>query len=78
MKQTKQEFVEHLEELAREQRKIVETMITPPGLHWLSRLVAFHPWSLIIPCAVLIYFSLWFIVGKPWTDFILGIFGGFS
>ena len=69
------EFLTTLEERAIEQEKIIKDMILPnifaPIAIWLGN----HPWRILIPLAFLLTLLFRSILGKPYDDFILKIFG---
>ena len=69
------EFLEKLEERAKEQEKLIKDIPLPKVFSSISFWFGNHPWRIIIPVAVILtaIFRLYF--GKPYDDFILKIFG---
>lgn len=75
---TESRFIEELENIAREQQKLVKTELIPEWAKGLGDWLAVNPWRVLIPIASIGY-VVWRIgYGAPFREFILGLFGGFK
>lgn len=70
------EFLQTLEERAREQEKIIKTSSPLHIYATVSLWFGKHPWRILIPFAFLISLILRLIFGQEFFATILGIFGG--
>jgi len=77
MKLGEAEFIELIEGKVREQKKLVDSEVLPSWAGFLGSWFSVHPWRVIIPLSVIVYFVLRFFVGVVVVDFVLGLFGGF-
>jgi hypothetical protein len=70
------EFLQKLQQRAKEQEKIINDMVFPGIFTTVSIWLGNHPWRILIPLAFI--FSLIFhaVIGKPYDNLILRIFGG--
>jgi hypothetical protein len=68
------DFVQLLQERAREQKKAIDAVPFPKffafAIMWLSD----HPWRFLIPLAFIISLLLRGIIGQEYTNFVLWIF----
>jgi len=69
------EFIKTLRERAREQEKLIKSMPLPKVFSSISLWFGNHPWRIVIPFALILTLVLRAILGKPYEDFILKIFG---
>ena len=69
------EFLKNLEERAKEQEKLIKGMILPQVFASISFWLGEHPWKILIPISVIFTLISHEIIGKPYDDFILKIFG---
>jgi len=70
------DFVQLLQERAREQKKAIEQVPFPKffafAIVWLSD----HPWRYLIPLAFIVSLVLRGIIGYEYTNFVLALFRG--
>ena len=69
------EFLKKLEERAKEQEKLINGMVLPKVFTSVSFWLGNHPWRILIPLAIIISLILHGILGSPYDEFILKIFG---
>ena len=69
------EFLKTLEERAKEQEKIIKGMVLPQIFTSVSFWLGDHPWKIFVPLAIILTLIFHGILGKPYDDFILKIFG---
>lgn len=69
------EFVKLLKERATEQKKITQNMPLPHMFSSIGILLGDHPWKILIPLAFIITAIFHTVLGKPYDEFILKIFG---
>jgi hypothetical protein len=70
------DFLLRLQERARQQKRIMETVPFPTFFAFVVEWLSVHPWRYLIPLAFLISFMLRGSLGSVYTDFILGLFKG--
>lgn len=70
-------FIRELEQKSREQQRLVETQLIPNWARGIGAWLAENPWRVLVPIAGILYFALRILLGAPYRDFILGLFGGF-
>jgi hypothetical protein len=70
-------FLEELEGRAREQHRLIETEIIPDWARGIGGWLTVHPWRVIVPISALAYFLLRIVFGYTYSEFVLGLFGGF-
>lgn len=70
------EFLIKLQERAREQEKLMNDMVFPRVFAVVSVWFGNHPWRILIPLAFIFSVVFHGIIGKPYDDLILRIFGG--
>jgi hypothetical protein len=70
------EFLNTLQQRAKEQEKLMNDMVFPGVFKTVSSWLGNHPWRILIPLAFI--FSILFhgLIGKAYDDLILRIFGG--
>ena len=69
------DFIKTLEGRAKEQEKIIRNMILPNVFTMISVWFGNHPWRILIPLAFILTLLFHEILGKPYDNFILKIFG---
>jgi len=69
------EFIKTLRERAREQEKLIKSMPLPKVFSSISLWFGNHPWRILVPLALILTLVFRMILGKPYEDFILKIFG---
>jgi hypothetical protein len=72
------EFLQTLQERAKEQEKIINGVLFPRFFSLVSIWLGEHPWRILIPIAFIISLFLHFTIGRIYDTFILKIFGGFG
>jgi len=70
------DFIEKLQERAKEQERIVKGMVMPKVFLTVSSWFGNHPWRLLIPFAFLLSLVFHFSFGIHYDNLILRIFGG--
>jgi hypothetical protein len=70
------DFLVKLQQRAREQEKIMSDMLFPRVFKAVSIWLGNHPWRLLIPLAFIFTLVFHGLIGKPYDDLILRIFGG--
>ncbi len=68
-------FIEQLQQRAKEQEKMLKDMPMPKVFSSVSLSLGNHPWRILIPLAILLTLVFHLILGKPYDEFILKIFG---
>ncbi len=71
-------FIQELEDKAREQQRLVQTELIPGWARGLGGWLAVNPWRVLVPAAAVLYVLLRVGMGVGYRDFILGLFGGFN
>ena len=77
MKKSELEFLEILEQRAREQRRLINSGLLPSWAGFMGAWFAVHPWRVIAPVAGVIYVLARLIFGAGVVELTLGLFGGF-
>jgi hypothetical protein len=72
------DFIEELEEKAREQQLIVKTEMIPVWAKGIGDWLVVNPWRVLVPIAAMVYLILRIVFGNDYLEFILGLFGGFA
>ena len=75
MLMNERKFIKKLRERAAEQEKIIRSMPLPKVFSSVSLWFGSHPWRILIPLAFIITFFFRMVLGKPYDNFILAIFG---
>ncbi|KKQ37453.1 MAG: hypothetical protein A3H17_03785 [Candidatus Levybacteria bacterium RIFCSPLOWO2_12_FULL_37_14] len=70
-----QQFLNKLQERAREQEKIIKGMFLPKLFTSVSFWFGNHPWRILIPLAFILTLILHYSIGKRYDELILKIFG---
>ncbi|MBU3978807.1 hypothetical protein KJ980_05560 [Patescibacteria group bacterium] len=70
------EFLSKLQERAREQEKLINDMVFPRVFTIVGIWFGNHPWRILIPLAFIFSLAFHGLIGKPYDDLILRIFGG--
>lgn len=70
-----QQFLNKLQERAREQERIIKNMPLPRVFSSISLWFGNHPWRIIVPLAFILTYIFHAAIGKPYDDFILKIYG---
>jgi hypothetical protein len=70
-------FIQELESKAKEQQRLVQTEIIPEWAKGFGGWLAVNPWRVLVPVSVLLYLVLRIIIGTPYRELVLGLFGGF-
>lgn len=70
------EFLYRLQERAREQEKMMNAMIFPRVFTAVCIWLGNHPWRILLPLAFIFSVAFHGLIGKPYDDLILRIFGG--
>jgi len=68
------EFLNTLQERAREQEKIMKDMPFPAFFSTISMWLGNHPWRYLIPLAFFLSLLFRGLFGSSYIDFVLGIF----
>lgn len=71
------DFLQELEDRAQQQRRLVNTEMIPDWARGVGWWLAVNPWRVIVPIAVMCYLFLRILIGLPYSEFVLGLFGGF-
>ena len=71
-------FIAELEKRAAIQKKLAHTEIIPDWAKGIGDWLATNPWRVVSPAALLIYFFIRMAYGATYSEFILGLFGGFA
>lgn len=69
------EFIKALRQRAQEQEKLIKSMPLPRIFSSISLWFGNHPWRIILPLAFILTYIFHAVIGKPYDDFILKIFG---
>lgn len=72
------EFLEALENRAKEQESMLERMPYQKTFVTTSIWLGQHPWRILIPIAMILTLIFRLMLGHDYYDFILKIFGGFG
>jgi len=70
-----QQFLNTLQERAKEQEKIIKGMVFPKIFASVSIWLGNHPWRILIPLAIILTIIFHGVLGKRYDEFILKIFG---
>ncbi len=70
-----QQFLNTLQQRAREQEKIIKGMVFPKFFTSISLWLGNHPWRILIPLAFILTLIFHGILGKRYDELILKIFG---
>lgn len=70
------EFLQKLEERAKEQELLMEKLPLPSAVFAISIWLGRHPWRFIIPFSFILTLMFRMIFGQTYNEFILWIFGG--
>lgn len=70
-------FLEKLEAIAQEQRKLSGTEIMPRWAVGIGEWLVVHPWRVLVPLAGILYIVFRMILGTGFRELILALFGGF-
>lgn len=70
-----QQFINKLQERAREQEKIIKGTLFPRLFTSVSFWLGNHPWRILIPIAFMITLIFHYVFGETYDEFILKIFG---
>jgi len=70
------EFLLKLQKRAKEQEKLVNSTIFPSMFKTVTFWLGSHPWRILIPLAFIFTLIFHGIIGKPYDDLVLRIFGG--
>jgi hypothetical protein len=68
------DFVQLLQERAREQKKAMDQVPFPKFYVFVIEWLSVHPWRYLIPLAFIISLILRGVCGHAYTDFVLGLF----
>jgi hypothetical protein len=69
------QFLNKLQERAREQEKIIKGMFLPKLFTSVSFWLGDHPWRILIPLAFIFTLIFHYALGKGYDELILKIFG---
>ncbi len=70
-------FIQELERRAVERQRLIQTELVPSWAKGLGDWLVVNPWRVLVPGASMSYLVLRIMVGTPYREFILGLFGGF-
>ena len=70
-------FIELLQERAREQEREIKAVPFPKVFHFIITWLSNHPWRYLIPLAFVMSLLLWVLWGQKYVNFILWMFRGF-
>ncbi len=70
------EFLLKLQIRAKEQEKLINRMAFPRVFKAVAIWLGNHPWRILIPIAFIISIAFHGVIGQPYDDLILRIFGG--
>lgn len=77
MKVPENKFLEELEAIAGEQKKLATTTIMPEWAVGMGEWLVVNPWRVLIPMATISYLLLRLTFGESAREVVLAIFGGF-
>ena len=77
MKVSENKFLEELEKIASEQKKIAKTTILPKWALGMGEWLVVNPWRVLIPISTMIYLLARIVFGENVREIVLAIFGGF-
>jgi len=68
------EFVSILQQRAKEQKQVLQSMPFPRFYAFVAEWLGNHPWRFLIPLAFFVSLLLRFAFGKAYPDFVLLLF----
>lgn len=77
MKVSENKFLEELEAIAREQKRLANTTILPRWALGAGEWLVVNPWRVLVPIATISYLTLRLVFGESTREIVLAIFGGF-
>ena len=70
----KNDFIQKLQERAREQQMLHTDVPFPVFFSFIAKHLGNHPWRPLIPLSVLISIAVYFLLGNSYVNFVLLIF----
>lgn len=77
MARDERDFLQILEERAREEKRVVRSGILPNWAAVFGEWLGVNPWRTLIPSSVFLYLCLRLALGDVIREIVLAIFGGF-
>lgn len=68
------EFIQILQERAKEQKKTMDSVPFPRVFRFISEWLSYHPWRFLIPLALIISLIFRAVIGVHYTNAILKLF----
>lgn len=71
------QFLQLLEQRAREEKAIVASGILPSWAAQLGEWLGINPWRMLVPLSIAVYLVMRVFLGEVVVELVLALFGGF-